>query len=316
MMEKRFLLFCFAILQCFVSKAQFSDPREKFSITASVDGSSNTDYRWETTDGRLLENGRLREGINARVRANAKLVGSRFFFLSVSPFYIYSNRTLRPDIDGPQLNMSVPNNHHHYGGNITGSCNFMLFNIPFTVMAIVSGNFSEYGYENFSGMGGAMFTLIRNKRTYLSLGLMCLVGTSVSWPLYPLIFYSHQFNDRWSIRCMETDNFLYYHATQQLKLSLGMELETDKIYLRPNMKGMPKKMEISELAERFGFFADLQATKELLFNFGLGVTVPFYNRLRESGQNKTYMRMYDHVKPFVKFQVKYSIFKKQNTKKK
>lgn len=89
MVEKRFLLFCFAILQCFVSKAQFSDPREKFSITASVDGSSNTDYRWETTDGRLLENGRLREGINARVRANAKLVGSRFFSLSVSPFYIY-----------------------------------------------------------------------------------------------------------------------------------------------------------------------------------------------------------------------------------
>ena len=31
------------------------------------------------------------------------------------------------------------------------------------------------------------------------------------------------------------------------------------------------------------------------------------NRLRESGYNKTYMRMYDHVKPFVKLQLKYTI---------
>ena len=47
---------------------------------------------------------------------------------------------------------------------------------------------------------------------------------------------------------------------------------------------------------------------ELTLNFGLGATVPFYSRLRESGYNKTYMRMYDHVKPFVKLQLKYSIF--------
>jgi hypothetical protein len=45
----------------------------------------------------------------------------------------------------------------------------------------------------------------------------------------------------------------------------------------------------------------------LTLNVGLGVNVPFYSRLRESGYKKTYMRMYDHVKPFVKLQLKYSI---------
>lgn len=49
------------------------------------------------------------------------------------------------------------------------------------------------------------------------------------------------------------------------------------------------------------------ATQELSLNMGLGINVPFYNRLRESGYNKTYMRMYDHVKPFVKLQLKYTI---------
>ena len=83
---------------------------------------------------------------------------------------------------------------------------------------------------------------------------------------------------------------------------------TDKMFLRPDREDLPRKAEISELAERFGVFADIQATKEMLFNIGLGATVPFYSRLRESGYNKTYMRMYDHVKPFVKLQMKFRIF--------
>jgi len=86
-----------------------------------------------------------------------------------------------------------------------------------------------------------------------------------------------------------------------------MELVTDKIFLRPEKSDLPRKMEISELAERFGIFADLQAAKDISLNFGLGATVPFYSRLRESGYNKTYMRMYDNVKPFLKLQLKYSI---------
>ncbi|MBQ8152401.1 MAG: hypothetical protein IJ069_01800 [Prevotella sp.] len=122
-----------------------------------------------------------------------------------------------------------------------------------------------------------------------------------------MIIYNHRFNDRWSISCMETNNYLYYHATPKLRCALGMEIVTEKMFLRPEKEGLPKKAEISALSERFGLFADLQATQELSLNMGLGITVPFYNRLRESGYNKTYMRMYDHVKPFVKLQLKYTI---------
>ena len=114
-------------------------------------------------------------------------------------------------------------------------------------------------------------------------------------------------DDRWSINCLETNNYLYYQASPKLRYALGMEIVTDKIYLRPDRKDLPRKAEISELSERFGVFADLQAAQGLSLNFGVGVTVPFYSRLRESGYNKTYMRMYDHVKPFVKLQLKYSI---------
>ena len=52
---KRTTIICFALLQSLVMMGQLSDPREKLSITATVDGSTNTDYRWKTEDGDVLE---------------------------------------------------------------------------------------------------------------------------------------------------------------------------------------------------------------------------------------------------------------------
>ncbi|MBQ8152402.1 MAG: hypothetical protein IJ069_01805 [Prevotella sp.] len=54
-MTKRIIIFCIATWQCMAAMAQLGDPRDKFSITATVDGATNTDYRWETEEGQLLE---------------------------------------------------------------------------------------------------------------------------------------------------------------------------------------------------------------------------------------------------------------------
>lgn len=55
---KRTTIICFALLQSLVMMGQLNDPREKLSITATVDVSTNTDYRWKTEDGDVLETGR------------------------------------------------------------------------------------------------------------------------------------------------------------------------------------------------------------------------------------------------------------------
>ena len=306
-MYKRIVILCLTAAQCMSAFAQLGDPREKFSLTATVDGGTNTDYKWKTEDGQLLETGRLRQNLNARLRVGLKLLGSQRFSLSFNPFYNFSARNLKPDAGGPQLNLPIPDAQHHFGGGFMATYNTQWLGKPFTLMGMVTGNFSQYGYENFSAICGGVFAITRNRNTYLALGAICLVGTSVRWPLYPMIIYSHRFNDRWSINCLETNNYLYYQVSPKLRCALGMEIVTDKMFLRPEQEDLPRKAEISELAERFGLFADVKVAKELTLNAGLGATVPFYSRLRESGYNKTYMRMYDHVKPFVKLQLKYSI---------
>lgn len=287
--------------------AQLGDPREKFSLSAEVEGGTNTDFKWKSTSGDELAGGRMKHGVNVKVRSSVQLFRVKNLSASLSPFYNYSNQDPRVEWGAENLGFTLPPDHHHYGGTLTLNYQMKAFGKPLTLIGMGTGNFSQYGYENASGMLGGMVAITRNQRTYLGLGAIYLLGTSVSWPLYPLIVYTHRFDNHWSIQCMETNNYLYYQATPRMKYSVGMELDTYRLYFRPKTVGLPEKAVISQVSERFGLFADWQATRELSFNLGVGATVPFYGRLRRSGYRHNYMTLRDHVKPFVKMRVKYSL---------
>ena len=160
--------------------AQLTDPREKFSITADVDGATNTDYYWKNDNGDRIEEGRLKHGVAARVRASLKVFGNQQFALSVSPFYRYSNKELNINGTDGALQFDVPRNHHHYGGSLIANFNTRWLGKPFTLLAMGTANFSQYGYECTSGMIGGIFSITRNQKTYLGLGAICLIGTSVA----------------------------------------------------------------------------------------------------------------------------------------
>ena len=287
--------------------AQFGDPRERFSLSAEVEGGTNTDFTWKANDGKELAGGRMHHGVNVKVRSSVQLFRLKNLSATLAPFYNYSNQDPRVEWGEEDLGFTLPPDHHHYGGTLSLNYQLQAFGKPLTLMGMGTGNFSQYGYENASGMLGAMVAVTRNQRTFLGLGAIYLLGTSVSWPLYPLVVYTHRFDNRWSIHCMETNNYLYYQATPRMKYSVGMELDTYKFYFRPKTVGLPEKAVVSQVSERFGLFADWQATKELSFNLGAGVTVPFYGRLRRSGYRHNYMTLRDHARPFVKLRVKYSL---------
>lgn len=315
MQQIRETLWIMVLMLCSLSmQAQLNNPRERFSLSATVDGATNTNFTWKSKEGESLAGGRMQPGVNVRVRSNVQLLASKTFSVSLAPFYNFSNGQLNTEWGSENLGFTLPAEHHHYGGTLMVNYNLKAFGKPLTLLGMGTGNFSQYGYENASGMLGAMFSVTRNQRTFLGIGAIYLLGTSVSWPLYPLIIYTHQFDDRWSISCMEVNNYLYYQASPKVKYSVGMELETDKFYFRPHQENLPKKAMYSQVSERFGLFADLQATKELSVHFGAGVQVPFYGRLRESGYNHNYMTLRDKTKPFVMMRVKYSLMRKPQTK--
>ena len=289
--------------------AQFTinNPKEKFGFSVSMDGVRNSDYTWNRY---LKTDGKMKNGMDVRVNSNISLVSTLIFSLSVSPFYTYSTTYLDTYWNGTPM-FDFPKEHHHYGATVSGSMNMMLGSKPITFMATTASNFSQYGYENMSGVFGTMIHITRKPNTYFALGAIYLYGSPLAWSLYPLIIYRHTFNDKWNVSIMELNDYLYYNITPKVKVALGSELVSDLMYFRPEVDNLPKKSLYSLLSERVGFYANWQATEHVTLELSAGENIPIWGRIRESGHRKIYMKLYDEVKPYVQLKAKYSLLRKQ-----
>ena len=97
----------------------------------------------------------MKQGVNVKVKSSVQLLSNKVFSLSLSPFYNFSNRELRTEWGADHLGFTLPTEHHHYGGTLTMTCNLLAFGKPLMLMGMGTGNFSQFGYENASGMVAA-----------------------------------------------------------------------------------------------------------------------------------------------------------------
>jgi len=288
--------------------AQLGDPREKFGITAEIDGTTNGDHTWYNPSGDAVAAGTMKQNVNVKLKANIRLLKIKNFSVSLSPFYNFSNEKIDNNWGDQNLGFTLPSTFHHFGSSLGVNYQTKAFGKPLTLFGVGTGNFSEHGLENSSGMFGGMFTITANRNTHFALGAIFLMGTSVKWPLFPMFVYSHRFNNNWSVNCMTVNNYLYYHASPSVKVGAGMEIESNKHYFRHDSQYLPTKTVLSQLYERFGVFADWKASKSVSFNLGAGVKVPIFGRIQESGYNESFMDISIPMKPFLRMKMKVSIF--------
>lgn len=310
---KRWMLMMAVMCQVAVyAQLSIGNPKEKFSLSATVDGVADSDYTWDTDENEDIADGRMKRTMSAKLKSNIKLVSGPLGSVSIAPFYNYSTTRLETEWKGVSM-FDFPDKHHHYGATLSASMNMLLgsreHGKPMTILATTAPNFSENGFEQMSGVVGAMVYVTRTPKTILALGAIYLYGSPLSWPLWPLVIYRHQFDDRWNLNIMEANWLLNYQASSKVRLSFGTELSSDKIYFRPNNDLLPQKALYDLISERVGLFANLQATKELSLELGTGVNIPFYGRVRDISHPHIYMKLHADAKPYVQLKLNYSIKK-------
>ena len=322
MNRKTVWLFLLSMLCQTVVYAQISmgNPREKFSLTASVDGVGNSSYTWDTDNDKDVADGRMTHQMNVKLRSSIKLVSGLMGSVSIQPFYNYSTTRLNTDWREGTALFDFPQEHHHLGATLSASMNLMLGSRekgkPMTLIISGTPNFSENGFEQWSAIGGVIVHVTRSEKTYLGLGAGVLIGTAIRWPLWPLFIYRHQFDRRWSINGMAANWMLSYQASPQFKLSGGLELASEKIYFRPKDERLPSKASFNLISERIGLYANWQTTKELSMELSAGVNCPFYGRIRAVNDSHIYMKLKANPKPFVQLKVNYSLAKKDQKERK
>lgn len=295
-----------------VAYAQFSlgNPKEAFSLSATVDGVANSDYTWDTDEREDVADGRMKRQMNVRLRSSVKLLSGLMGNISLAPFYNYSTLRLQTNWQGEAPMLHFPDEHHHYGATLSGSMNLLLgsreHGKPLTLMGTVTPNFSENGFEHVSGILGAMVHVTRSSKTYLGLGAVYIYGSSGWWPLWPLVVYRHQFDNRWSVGGMAVNWMLNYQHSPKVKFSLGTELYVNKIYFRPDNDQLPRKALYDLVSERIGLFASWQATKALSMELSTGINYPFYGRVRDISHPHIYMKLHADSKPYAQMKISYS----------
>ena len=297
--------------------AQFSfgNPREAFSLSATVDGVANSDYTWDTDERENVADGRMKRLMNVRLKSSVKLLSGLMGNVSLAPFYNYSTVRLQTDWRAAAPMLRFPDEHHHYGATLSGSMNLLLGSRergkPITLTATVTPNLSENGFEHVSGVVAAMLHVTRSTKTYLGLGAVYIYGSSGWWPLWPMVVYRHQFDNRWSVGGMAANWMLNYQHSPKLRFALGTEMVIDKIYFRPGNEQLPRKALFDLVSERVGLFANWQTTKALSMELSTGINYPFYGRVRDISHPHVYMKLHADTKPYAQMKISYSITKKQ-----
>lgn len=74
MNRKSLWLLLFSLLCQTMVYAQISmgNPREKFSMTASIDGVGNSNYTWDTDNDQDVADGRMTRHMNVKLRSSIK----------------------------------------------------------------------------------------------------------------------------------------------------------------------------------------------------------------------------------------------------
>ena len=115
--------------------------RDKFSLSATIDAVPNTDYTWDEKHKDNIADGRMKQGMNVRLRSSINLWSNRMFGVSIAPFYNYSSTRLQTDWRGTPM-FDFPEDNHHYGATLTASMNMLLCHKPMTLMITTSDGYT------------------------------------------------------------------------------------------------------------------------------------------------------------------------------
>lgn len=171
---KRWMLMMAVMCQVAVyAQLSIGNPKEKFSLSATVDRVADSDYTWDTDENEDIADGRMKRTMSAKLKSNIKLVSGPLGSVSIAPFYNYSTTRLETEWKGVSM-FDFPDKHHHYGATLSASMNMLLgsreHGKPMTILATTAPNFSENGFEQMSGVVGAMVYVTRTPQDYSRAG--------------------------------------------------------------------------------------------------------------------------------------------------
>lgn len=284
---------------------------ELMTIEAYAESMTDADYESER-DGRRYENGVVRDAMRARLRVSVPVWKNEKFSVSAGGFYSYHSLYFdRESIDALSSPIDMGNDHHLWCTSANLFYQGRLWGRPIIANANVMVDFSEYGFGKVIGFVTCVTPVIQNKTTYMGVGLVGLINTTSTWPVFPVFTLRHSINERMSIEVMPPICYFKYKLPSEYgTVAAGMSIDVEKFYVRPHCDDMPKECLLSRS------FYKPEVVYEKQFGGGIkvtaksGVAIPLQSYLYSRNGRRKYEKIDQDASCFFNVTVSCKLYKK------
>lgn len=262
-----------------------------------------------------IEHGRIRSEHTVKFATTIPIWMRNKFSLYMNGqanFYMFDatdNNTKLPSTIFPIDN----NSYSYFKGTINGTYRTRIGNKPLILSLNISGDGWYDSFEKLDASLIATVVLKHTNKTSLSVGAY---GTMLfnQIPVIPIIVYHNQFNPNLNIDItLPSRLHLRYQFYNNQRLSVGMSMDSEQFYLKPDITGLPKtsfyssaavKPEITyEYIINEHFYLIARAGASSIIKSG------FYKTNRKGVDGDPYMEFSRPFTPFFNLGFSYNIFR-------
>lgn len=284
--------------------------QELITIEAFAESMTDTDYEFERDD-HCCESGSVRDAKRARLRVSVPIWKNESFNVSAGGYYSYHNLYFdREQIGETKLPVDMGNEHHLWGMTANLFYQGRLWGRAIVANAYVMADFSEYGFGKVTGFVTGVTPIIQNRTTYMGVGLVGLVNTTSSWPVFPIFTLRHSINEKMSIEVMPPMCYFKYKLPREYgTVAAGMLIDVEKFYVRPHCEDLPKDC----LLSRSFYKPEIVYEKQFSDNFKVtaksGVAVPMQSYLYSRNGHRKHVKIEQDASCFFNVAVSCKLYK-------
>lgn len=212
---------------------------KKFPINVrfAQDFVSAGDYKMDYDD--YEDEGEINETFKTNLQISMPLYKNKTGYLSIGGFCNYHNAEFLPD-DVQRGFVDMEKEHYMWGVQSAYVLSTKLKDKQVIGIINLKSEFSESGFERFTGIALGLMQLKRTEISSLHVGAVFLINTSSPWPLFPIVMYRHRLSEKYSFEFLMPRTYINYHISVRKKLSVGFSIDGEHFYITPKCPDLPK----------------------------------------------------------------------------
>lgn len=284
--------------------AQKKSLYKQISINAEFSIRPGGEYQIEQK-GNIIEEGENEVYTQSNISASMPLVQKKKLFMIGSIKYSHIHQHFNPNSQLLDYGFGETT-HHIFSANLIASSKLNLWNKSIKLTGMVSGEYSQFGFERWIAMGTSLLMLKETSKTEIGIGVIGMINTFSQIPIFPIFTYKHIFNERWMINITPPYLQVQYSHNHSNIYTLGTSFYSDHYFIHPNTENLPNRVRYNRSLFNIGMTYEHKVSAKLSAIVNVGVSIIMTDRINKSGGSQEIANVIEKNTPYCRIAIRKS----------